>query len=142
MAVKKTITFEDISKDTGKVHFKERPRTEENEIRRSFEVEERAKILGIKLYGIQQFLTLQRDWASHIKWQIWAVLAFQFSFIFCVGFNIEHFTDNINKIPYMFVGVILQNLANIIALGFVVAQFLFPKNNELNQLEKQDSNNE
>ncbi|MEK7572093.1 MAG: hypothetical protein AAB553_07520 [Patescibacteria group bacterium] len=139
MAVKtrKNITFKEISSDAGKVQYKERPRTEENEIRRSFEIEERAKILAVKLYGIEQFLTLQRDWASHIKWQIWAVLGFQFTFILLVGFNPYHFTDNIIRIPYMFVGVILQNLANIIALGFVVAQFLFPKNNEINHLEKQ-----
>lgn len=134
MADKKVLTLKDISSDGG-VKYKEKPQTEDNEIRRSFEVEERAKILAIKLYGTEQFLNLQRDWAKHIKWQIWAVLAFQFAFIFFVGFNWGHFTDNINKIPYMFVGVIFQNLANIIALGFVVAQFLFPKKNELNNLD-------
>lgn len=93
---------------------------------KNFQIESDAKKLAVELYGKKQFLDLQKDWASHIRWQIWAVLAFQISFVLLVGFNPMGFTDNLNKLPYMYVGVILQTLANIVALGFVVAQFLFP----------------
>jgi len=133
------ITFDDIRSRAGKINYTERPQVEEEEIKRNLELEEKAEILALRLYASEQFLDLQRDWAAQIKIQLWTVLAFQFIFVFLVGFNIFHFTDNISKIPYMYVGIILQNLANIIALGFVVAQFLFPKKNEINRLENNNS---
>lgn len=97
--------------------------------------EEKAELeatqLRIQLDLQRQFLDLQKSWAGHIKWQIWAVLGFQFIFVAVIGFDPGNFTDNINKLPYMYVGVILETLANIIALGFVVARFLFPQTPEL-----------
>ncbi len=100
---------------------------ETQELAQTGNVEYESRKLQIELDGQEQFLDLQRTWAGHIKWQIWAVLIFQFSFVLLIGFNPWGFTDNIAKLPYMYVGVILQTLANIVALGFVVAKFLFPK---------------
>lgn len=96
------------------------------EIIQNLENEASAKKLQIELDGQKQFLDLQKNWANHIMLQIWAVLLFQLLFVIFVGFNIGEFTNNIKKLPYMYILVILQNLANIIALGFVVAKFLFP----------------
>lgn len=90
-----------------------------------------AKQLRIQLDLQRQFLDLQKSWAAHIKWQIWAVLGFQFVFVLLIGFDPLGFTNNINRLPYMYIGVILETLANIVALGFVVARFLFPQMPEI-----------
>lgn len=125
------IRFKDIKAAVNKIAASKEIELQEKQLNERAELE--AKQFALQIDGQKQFLDLQRDWAAHIKWQIWAVLAFQFIFIFFVGFNLGHFTDNINKIPYMFVGVILQNLANIAALGFVVARFLFPQVPKINK---------
>lgn len=94
----------------------------------NFLLESEAKKLEVHLYGQKQFLDLQKSWAGHIKWQIWVVLIFQFLFVVAIGFNIYGFTDNLGKLPYVYIGVIFEMLANIIALGLVVSKFLFPQN--------------
>lgn len=88
-----------------------------------------SKLLELQIQAQEQYLNLQKDWAKDIKKQLWTVLLFQFLFVIFVGWNIWGFTDNINKLPYMYILVILQSLANFIALGFVVAKFLFPNQN-------------
>ena len=122
---KEEISFKEIKKKTRAI-----PTTSEinsQEIVQNFEAEFNAQKLQIELEGQAQFFNLQKSWANHIRWQIWTVLVFQFVFVFFIGFNVGNFTDNILKLPYMYVLVILQSLANIIALGFVVAKFLFPQ---------------
>lgn len=134
MAEKERITIESIANRGGRVGYEETVEIEQAEQVQNYEVERDTQLLKAKLYANRQFLELQKDWAAHIRVQIWAVLVFQFIFVFLIGFNIGGFTDNINKIEYLFVGVILQNLANIIALGLVVARFLFPQKNETKDL--------
>lgn len=120
------ISFKDIKKDAKRI--KESIILGSQEALQYQNAELAARRTAIELYAQEQFLKLQETWANHIKWQIWAVLGFQLLFVVMVGFNVYGFTDNINKLPYMYIGVILQSLANIIALGLVVARFLFPKN--------------
>jgi hypothetical protein len=134
MAGKERITYENIAARGGRVGYEETVEIEQAEQVQNYEVERDTQILKAKLFANRQYLELQKDWAAHIRVQIWAVLIFQFAFVFLIGFNIGGFTDNINKIEYLFVGVILQNLANIIALGLVVARFLFPQKNDANDL--------
>ena len=98
-----------------------------SESTQNFLLESEAKKLEVNLYGQKQFLDLQKSWASHIKWQIWFVISFQFLFVVAIGFNIRGFTDNLGKLPYAYIGVIFQTLANIVALGLVVSKFLFPQ---------------
>lgn len=123
------ITYEDIKEAVKKVVGTEE--LEAKEIEQDSTAILNAKALEVQIHGQEQFLALQREWAGHIKWQIWAVLGFQFLFVGVIGFNVLGFTDNINKLPYMYVLVILQTLANIIALGFVVANFLFPDHKKI-----------
>ena len=122
------ISFKEIKKEAQKI--KESTELESQEALQYQNAELEARRIAIELYGQEQFLKLQKTWADHIKWQIWAVLLFQFGFVTVIGFNFKEFTDNINKLPYMYIGVILQSLANIIALGFVVARFLFPRTSQ------------
>lgn len=119
------IAFKDIKSAVSKIGKSEEIELEEKQLNDKTELE--AKQILINLEGQRQFLHLQKGWARDIKWQIWAVLAFQMLFVLLVGFDPWHFTENINKLPYMYVGVILETLANIVALGFVVARFLFPQ---------------
>lgn len=119
------ISFKEIKNDARKITSSESLNTQE--IIQSLRAEAEARQLLVQVEGQKQFLELQKSWADHIKWQIWAVLLFQFAFVLVIGLNWKGFTENINKLPYMYVGVILQSLANIIALGFVVAKFLFPQ---------------
>jgi len=123
------ISYKEIKKQAEKLSSSNKILSQE-EIQ-TLRIEFEGKKLETELYGQKQFLELQRSWAGHIKWQIWAVLGFQFLFVIAMGFNLGNFTNNINKLPYMYVGVILQSLANIIALGFVVAKFLFPYNKKI-----------
>lgn len=122
-------TFKELKPTARKVNASEK--IEQEEIQQDEKAELEAKQLRIQLDLQSQFLDLQKSWAGHIKWQIWAVLGFQFVFVLLIGFNPWGFTDNINKLPYMYIGVILETLANIVALGFVVARFLFPPVPEL-----------
>ena len=123
------ISYKEIKKQAEKLSSSNKILSQE-EIQ-TLRIEFEGKKLETELYGQKQFLELQISWAGHIKWQIWAVLGFQFLFVIAMGFNLGNFTNNINKLPYMYVGVILQSLANIIALGFVVAKFLFPYNKKI-----------
>lgn len=124
------ISFKDILKRVKAIP--ESPELNNQEIQQTIQAELVAKKLELELFAQKQYLDLQKTYANDIKKQIWAVLIFQFSFILLVGFNIFSFTNNIVKLPYMYIGVILQTLANIVALGFIVVQFLFPR------IQKQD----
>lgn len=119
------ISFQDIQEEANTITESEE--LDPQELLQTQRAELEAKSIVIQLYGQKQFLDLQKTWARHIKWQIWAVLSFQFLFVMFIGFNVMGFTDNIEKLPYMYIVIVLQSLANIIALGFVVAKFLFPK---------------
>lgn len=118
------ITYKQIKKAVKNIVGSEK--LESEEIAQDSRAVLNAKLIEVQIYGQQQFLDLQKEWANHIKWQIWAVLGFQFLFVAAIGFNLGEFTNNINKLPYMYALVVLQTLANIVALGFVVAKFLFP----------------
>lgn len=122
------ILFKDIKGEVKNIKASEELDTQE--LLQTQNAELAGKELFLKLYGQKQFLDLQRTWADHIKWQIWGVLLFQFLFVLLIGFNCWHFTDNIQKLPYMYIVIVLQSLANIIALGLVVAKFLFPNGSE------------
>ncbi len=122
------ILLKDI--DRKKVEKTKKAGTSKNgpdENMQNFLLESEAKKLEVSLYGQKQFLDLQKSWAGHIKWQIWVVLIFQFLFVIAIGFNVNGFTDNLGKLPYVYIGVIFETLANIIALGLVVSKFLFPQ---------------
>jgi len=122
------ILLKDI--DRKKVEKTEKISTSNNEPderTQNFLLEAESKKLEVSLYGQKQFLDLQKSWAGHIKWQIWAVLIFQFLFVAAIGFNVGGFTENLGKLPYLYIGVIFEALANIIALGLVVSKFLFPQ---------------
>lgn len=125
----KPINFEEVLGKARKI-YSEGLSIEEKQVGTLLS-EAEGKKLALDLFAKKQFLELQGNWAIDVKKQIWAVLIFQFVFVFCVGFNIFHFANNISMVPNMYFAVILQNLANIIALGLVVAKFLFANPNNI-----------
>ncbi len=121
------IPFKDIKSQAEGIN----PSTEleSAEINQSSAAEYQAQKLALELYSQEQFLDLQRSWGKEIKLQIWVVILFQIGFVLLVGFNVNGFTTNLSTLPYMYVLVILQTLANIVALGYVIVRFLFPSFN-------------
>lgn len=138
MAANHIITLNDVIGNKKTKKYIEKLEIENCETNNQLAANQESLSLQLKIKEAEQFLNLQRDWADQIRRQIWAILLFQFVFVFCVGFNLWGFTDNIVRVPNMFIVVVFQNLANIFTLGYIVTKFLFPEKKSLkNSNEKQ-----
>lgn len=68
---------------------------------------------------------LKREWSGYIYKFVWATLIFQIFLTIAVGENFLSF----EKYSYFLYAVIGENFFQVLGMGYIVANHLFPNNN-------------
>ncbi len=80
----------------------------------------------IELDGRKQFFTLRSHWSICIIVWITIFILFHISITFFLGFGLIDFKENQWFLP----SLLIENFLQIIGMGYIVVNFLYPKSND------------
>lgn len=73
--------------------------------------------------GLEKYYELRDKWSKYVRSYIWFMLVFQLFLTLCIGFKWGDFSEY-KSFVYI---VMAQNFAQIVGMGYIVANYLFPK---------------